>query len=149
MVSSEPKGPANVANTASPLKAHESSGKRANGQKFKPGGAGGARKFDKFGGGAGKSFVKPGAGGAKKFDKSGPGGFKKFDKSGATGDKRLGGNKFRGKPQTQPQAPAEGEKQDWNKFKKEKKDLKLKRKSAKDTYEISKEANQIHEKLRW
>ncbi|EDX18530.1 protein penguin [Drosophila simulans] len=154
MVSLEPKGPANVANTASPLKANKSPGKPANGQKFKPGGAGGAKKFDKFGGGAGKKFAKPGAGGAKKFDKSGPGGFKKFDKSGATGDKRLGGNKFaegnkfRGKPQTQPQAPAEGEKQDWNKFKKEKKDLKLKRKSAKDTYEISKEANQIHEKLR-
>ncbi|EDV47614.1 protein penguin [Drosophila erecta] len=143
MVSSEPKGPANVAKTASPFKANKSPGKPANGQKFKPGGAGGAKKFD-----------KSGAGGARKFDKSGSGGFRKFDKSGAAGDKRLGGNKFaegnkfRGKPQTQPQAPAEGEKQDWNKFKKEKKDLKLKRKSAKDTYEISKEANQIHEKLR-
>nr|XP_016937255.1 protein penguin [Drosophila suzukii] len=149
MVSSEPKGPAKVAKTTTP-------GKPANGQKFKPGGAGGARKFDKSGGGPGKKFDKPGANGPRKFDKSGSGAFKKFDKPGPDGAKKFGGggnkfaegNKFRGKPQAQPQAPAEGEKQDWNKFKQEKKDLKLKRKSSKDTYEITKEAKQIYEKLR-
>ncbi|XP_017085760.1 protein penguin [Drosophila eugracilis] len=154
MVSSEPKGPANVAKVVKPLKANRPPGKFVNGQKFKPGGAGGERKFDKSGGAPGKKFEKPGAGGAKKFDKSGPGGFKKFDKSGSADGKKFGGNKFadsnkfRGKPQTQAQAPAEGEKQDWNKFKQEKKELKLKRKSSKDTYEITKEAKQIYEKLR-
>ncbi|XP_016994988.2 protein penguin [Drosophila takahashii] len=127
MVSSEPKRPAPKGNR-SPSKP------AAQGQKFKPGGAGGARKFDKSGGGPGKKFDKPGADGGRKF-------------GGGGGNSN---NKFRGKPvkQAQPQAPAEGEKQDWNKFKQEKKDLKLKRKSSKDTYEITKEAKQIYEKLR-
>ncbi|KAI8033828.1 protein penguin [Drosophila gunungcola] len=156
MVSSEPKGPSKVAKTGDkPPPAFKAN--KSPGQKFKPGGAGGARKFDKSAGGPGK----PGAGGTRRFDnKSGTGNFKKFDKSGgaAGGFKKFdkgggagaaGGNKFRGKPQAQQtQAPAEGEKQDWNKFKQEKKDLKLKRKSSKDTYEITKEAKQIYEKLR-
>ncbi|XP_017056080.1 protein penguin [Drosophila ficusphila] len=152
MVSSDPKGTGKVSKSITPLKANKSPGKPANGQKFKPKGAEGAGKFNKSAGGPGKQFDKPGAGGAKKFDKPGASGYKKFDKSGANGGKKFGGNKFaegnkfRGKPQTQ--TPAEGEKQDWNKFKQEKKDLKLKRKSSKDTYEITKEAKQIYEKLR-
>ncbi|XP_037938189.1 protein penguin [Teleopsis dalmanni] len=40
------------------------------------------------------------------------------------------------------------EKTDWNKFKKDKKELKLKRKQAKDSYQISIEAKQIYEKLK-
>ncbi|XP_017030276.1 protein penguin [Drosophila kikkawai] len=153
MVSSEAKGTAKVAKTGvkppPAFKPNKSPGKPVNGQKFKSAG-GGAKRFDKpAGAGSGKRFDKSGggAGGFKKFDKSGggAGGFKKFDKSGG---KKFGGNnnnKFAGKPQ---QAPAEGEKQDWAKFKQEKKDLKLKRKSTRDTYEITKEAKQIYEKLR-
>ncbi|XP_067640488.1 protein penguin [Eurosta solidaginis] len=45
-------------------------------------------------------------------------------------------------------ASADGEKTDWRKFKQEKKELKLKRKQAKDSYEISVEAKQIYEKLK-
>lgn len=45
--------------------------------------------------------------------------------------------------------PADGEKTDWRKFKQEKKELKLKRKQAKDSYEVSVEAKQIYEKLKW
>lgn len=144
MVSSEAKGTAKVAKTGDKpppaFKPNKSPGKPANGQKFKPAGGAGAKRFDKPGGGF------------KKFDKSGGGtrGFKKFDKAGAgPGAKKFGGNsnnKFSGKPQA---TPAEGEKQDWAKFKQEKKDLKLKRKSTRDTYEITKEAKQIYEKLRW
>ncbi|XP_068159994.1 protein penguin [Drosophila tropicalis] len=58
-------------------------------------------------------------------------------------------NKFKGKPgQAGPPTPQPGEKQDWAKFKQEKKDLKLKRKSSRDTYEVSKQIMQIYEKLR-
>ncbi|XP_011182012.2 protein penguin [Zeugodacus cucurbitae] len=89
-----------------------------------------------------KPFGKPGANkfagkpGANKFAGkfNGPG---KFDKN-ATGKKQgaKGG------------APADGEKTDWRKFKQEKKELKLKRKQAKDSYEVSVEAKQIYEKLK-
>ncbi|KAH8287069.1 hypothetical protein KR054_001747 [Drosophila jambulina] len=151
MVSSEAKGAAKVAKTGTKpppaFKPNKSPGKpgkpTANGQKFKSAGGGAAKRA-----GPGKQFDKSGGGGFKKFDKSagGAGGFKKFDKSGG---KKFGGNnnsnnKFAGKSP----APAEGEKQDWAKFKQEKKDLKLKRKSTRDTYEITKEAKQIYEKLR-
>ncbi|XP_061398364.1 protein penguin-like [Musca vetustissima] len=65
-------------------------------------------------------------------------------------------NKFAGKPKFgKPEGDggagggdAKPEKTDWNKFKQEKKDLKLKRKQGKDTYEISIEAKQIYEKLK-
>lgn len=42
----------------------------------------------------------------------------------------------------------EHEKTDWKKYKQEKKDLKLKRKQSKDSYEVSIEAKQIYEKLK-
>ncbi|KAH8400467.1 hypothetical protein KR222_000957, partial [Zaprionus bogoriensis] len=61
-------------------------------------------------------------------------------------------NKFAGKkPQPgggAPPTPAAGEKQDWNKFKKEKKELKLKRKSTRDTYEITQEVKKIYEQVK-
>ncbi|KAH8238448.1 hypothetical protein KR032_006948 [Drosophila birchii] len=146
MVSSEANGTAKVAKTGTkPLAAFKpTKSPGGNGQKFKSAG-GGAKRFDKSG--------RAGSSG-KRFDKSGGGalGFKKFGKpGGGAGGKKFGGNnssnnKFAGRPQAQ--APAEGEKQDWAKFKQEKKDLKLKRKSTRDTYEITKEAKQIYEKLR-
>ena len=60
------------------------------------------------------------------------------------------GNKFAGKPKFDEKQPAEGqtEKTDWRKFKQDKKDLKLKRKQSKSTYELSIEAKQIYEKLK-
>ena len=60
------------------------------------------------------------------------------------------GNKFAGKPKFNEKKPAEGqnEKTDWRKFKQDKKDLKLKRKQSKNTYELSIEAKQIYEKLK-
>lgn len=60
------------------------------------------------------------------------------------------GNKFAGKPKFAEKKPAEGqnEKTDWRKFKQDKKDLKLKRKQSKNTYELSIEAKQIYEKLK-
>lgn len=139
MVSSKPKGTAKVAATGDKpppaFKANKSGSKPAGGPKFKSGGAPG-------------KVGKPGPGGAKKFGGAGkpggPGGFNKFSKPGGAAGGGPGAKKFNGKPQ----APAEGEKQDWAKFKKDKKDLKLKRKSSKDTYEITKEAKQIYEKLR-
>lgn len=48
--------------------------------------------------------------------------------------------------QTKPAAP---EKVDWNKFKQEKKDLRLKRKMTKTGFEKISEAKQIYEKLKW
>lgn len=41
------------------------------------------------------------------------------------------------------------EKQDWNKFKKDKKDLKLKRKQGKDLFELTVEGKKLYEKLKW
>ncbi|KAH8408996.1 hypothetical protein KR009_004982 [Drosophila setifemur] len=157
MVSSKPKGTAKVAKTGAKPPPAFKANKPGSGHKFKPGGA---KKFEKTegedsGAAPAKKFVKPRGSGA------GPKGFKKFDKSADGGPKKFGGNnkfggnqkpgdnkfnKFKGKPN--PLAPAEGEKQDWAKFKQEKKDLKLKRKSTRDTYEITKEAKQIYEKLR-
>lgn len=40
-------------------------------------------------------------------------------------------------------------KQDWGKFKKEKKDLKLKRKQGKDLFELTVESKKLYEKLKW
>ncbi|XP_017487674.1 PREDICTED: protein penguin-like isoform X2 [Rhagoletis zephyria] len=79
---------------------------------------------DKF---APKSLGKPGAGQPRGLDK--------FGKNGK-------------KPGLKGAAPGEGEKTDWRKFKQEKKELKLKRKQAKDSYEVSVEAKQIYEKLK-
>lgn len=45
--------------------------------------------------------------------------------------------------------PAPTEKVDWNKFKQEKKELRLKRKSTKTGFEKINEAKQIYEKLKW
>ncbi|XP_023295770.2 protein penguin [Lucilia cuprina] len=60
------------------------------------------------------------------------------------------GNKFAGKPKFGEKNATDGEpeKTDWRKFKQDKKDLKLKRKQTKNTYEISIEAKQIYEKLK-
>ncbi|XP_034659526.1 protein penguin [Drosophila subobscura] len=82
-----------------------------------------------------KSNLKPGNKKSNDKLKSAPNFAKKSDG---------GHNKFAGKPV----CSGEPEKQDWNKFKQEKKELKLKRKSTRDTYEITKEAKQIYEKLR-
>lgn len=87
---------------------------------------------------------------------------KKVDKSKQSKSKP---NLFKGKPSTflhgkLPNAKGEpfsrkkvtetkpAEKTDWNKFKKEKKELKLKRKQTKDSYEIAVEAKKIYEKLK-
>lgn len=56
---------------------------------------------------------------------------------------------FNGKGHNSGAPAAAGEKQDWNKFKKEKKDLKLKRKSTRDTYEITQEVKKIYEQVKW
>ncbi|XP_001354871.3 protein penguin [Drosophila pseudoobscura] len=89
-----------------------------------------------------KSNFKPGNNKPNNKFKSAP----KFAKKSDNTKAKPGGahNKFAGKPV----CSGEPEKQDWNKFKKEKKELKLKRKSTRDTYEITKEAKQIYEKLR-
>ncbi|XP_075158929.1 pumilio and CPL domain-containing protein penguin [Haematobia irritans] len=101
-------------------------------------------KFSKEGNA--KSDKKP------KFSKpTKPSGGKFSGNSNKTNSSRPG-NKFAGKPKfpiKQDDAGGnKGEKTDWNKFKQEKKDLKLKRKQGKDTYEISIEAKQIYEKLK-
>ncbi|XP_022209174.2 protein penguin [Drosophila obscura] len=77
-------------------------------------------------------------------DKSAPKFVRKSDNENTKPKPGGGHNKFAGKPV----CSGEPEKQDWNKFKKDKKELKLKRKSTRDTYEITKEAKQIYEKLR-
>lgn len=58
-------------------------------------------------------------------------------------------NKFAagGKPQAGQNEVSE--KQDWNKFKQEKKELKLKRKSNRDTYEVTQEVKKIYEQVKW
>ncbi|XP_004536437.1 protein penguin [Ceratitis capitata] len=66
-----------------------------------------------------------------------PGNIRKFDK-----------NSSSNKPGVKGNLPADGEKTDWRKFKQDKKELKLKRKQAKDSYEVSVEAKQIYEKLK-
>lgn len=45
--------------------------------------------------------------------------------------------------------PSATEKVDWKKFKQEKKDLKLKRKSSKAGFDQISEAKQIYERLKW
>ncbi|XP_017143234.1 protein penguin [Drosophila miranda] len=89
-----------------------------------------------------KSNFKPGNNKPNNKFKSAPKFAKKSDNTKAKPG--AGHNKFAGKPVCSGQP----EKQDWNKFKQEKKELKLKRKSTRDTYEITKEAKQIYEKLR-
>lgn len=56
-------------------------------------------------------------------------------------------NLFKGKP-SKALADAKPEKTDWNKFKKEKKELKMKRKQTKDSYEVTVEAKKIYEQLK-
>lgn len=75
------------------------------------------------------AILKPGGG------KKVPGKFSK-----PTGPKKFGDKN---------EKPESNEKTDWNKLKKEKKELKLKRKKAKDTYEVAAEVKQIYEKLKW
>lgn len=98
-----------------------------------------------------KVGVKPGdkiQGNASKFKGKGD---KKFGgKPGNKFDHRPG-NKFAGKPKIEGESAdklGEPEKTDWRKFKQDKKDLKLKRKQSKNTYELSIEAKQIYEKLK-
>lgn len=85
----------------------------------------------------------------------GGGSTNKFKGDGKRGGFKGKNNKFGGKkPQfngkaNSSAAPNAGEKQDWNKFKKEKKDLKLKRKSTRDTYEITQEVKKIYEQVKW
>lgn len=74
------------------------------------------------------AILKPGGG------KKVPGKFSK-----PTGPKKFGDKN---------EKPESNEKTDWNKLKKEKKELKLKRKKAKDTYEVAAEVKQIYEKLK-
>lgn len=94
-------------------------------------------KFSKPGGGAGG-----GGGGPHKFGKS------PSSKFGA-GKKPF--NKFAGKSRAAPDAAAAAApvKQDWSKFKKEKKELKLKRKQGKDLFELTVEGKKLYEKLKW
>lgn len=71
---------------------------------------------------------------------------------GAGGAKKNFQNKFAGKPTADLNATANPfEKQDWNKFKKDKKDLKLKRKQGdnKDLFELTVDAKKVYEELRW
>ncbi|ALC49480.1 pen, partial [Drosophila busckii] len=58
-------------------------------------------------------------------------------------------NKFAGKPKPGAAVQANaGEKQDWHKFKAEKKELKLKRKRTRDTYEVTQEVKKIYEQVK-
>ncbi|XP_060663823.1 protein penguin [Drosophila nasuta] len=60
-------------------------------------------------------------------------------------------NKFADRNQKGKNTAANGtstEKTDWNKFKKEKKELKLKRKQTRDTYEVTVEVKKIYEQLK-
>ncbi|EDV92461.1 protein penguin [Drosophila grimshawi] len=75
----------------------------------------------------------------------------KFKANGKRGfEGKNSSNKFAtGKPHPGKGAtPATDEKQDWTKFKQEKKDLKLKRKSTRDTYEITQEVKKIYEQVK-
>lgn len=107
--------------------------------------------------GAKPSTSKPDAGGVKKS--------KYQSKPGASGSVGGGGkpggkpgiakkpgfqNKF-AKPAPPGQEAKPFEKQDWNKFKKEKKELKLKRKQGdnKDLFELTIEGKKVYEELRW
>uniref|UniRef100_A0A034VQG9 Protein penguin n=1 Tax=Bactrocera dorsalis TaxID=27457 RepID=A0A034VQG9_BACDO len=107
-----------------PTKANKFAKKSTGNSKFPPkNGKPGANKFS----------GKPGANKfVGKFNGSGK--FDKNDKGKKLGEKGSG--------------PADGEKTDWRKFKQEKKELKLKRKQAKDSYQVSVEAKQIYEKLK-
>ncbi|KAH8294499.1 hypothetical protein KR044_005278, partial [Drosophila immigrans] len=60
-----------------------------------------------------------------------------------------GKNAFSGPPGKSTATPVEtGEKTDWNKFKQDKKELKLKRKRTRDTYEVTVEVKKIYEQLK-
>lgn len=81
-----------------------------------------------------KSFAKPGV---KKFNATGASfkkGNPKFQK-----DKKFG---------NKPSTPAVPEKKDWNQLKKDKKELKLKRKQTKDLFELTVQGKKIYEKLK-
>lgn len=76
--------------------------------------------------------------GDKKF------GAKKF------GDKKFDDKKMYEKNAKTPRDPKEPlEKPDWKKMKEDKKNLRLKRKSGKDLFELTVQAMQIYEKLKW
>ncbi|XP_037818715.1 protein penguin [Lucilia sericata] len=104
-------------------------------------------KTQKFGKPTKFSGAKGGAGKDSKFKGKGDSKF-----AGKPGNKFAPrpGNKFAGKPKFGEKNATDGEpeKTDWRKFKQDKKDLKLKRKQSKNTYEISIEAKQIYEKLK-
>ena len=89
--------------------------------------------------------AKPGSKGKphNKFDKNAKGG-QNFKNKNANFQ-----NKFKGKPGAGPAGGGEPEKTDWRKFKQDKKDLKLKRKQSKDSYQLTIEAKQLYEKLKW
>lgn len=53
------------------------------------------------------------------------------------------------KPDGQTKPATTSEKVDWNKFKQEKKELRLKRKSAKTGFDKISEAKKIYEQLKW
>lgn len=106
------------------------------------------------------------AGGTKKprFEKNA--GSTKFKPKGASNEKinkpgggRPGGpifkfskkpfNKFAGKSKAATEVSAAPVKQDWGKFKKDKKELKLKRKQGKDLFELTVEGKKLYEQLKW
>lgn len=113
-------------------------------------------------GGAGNKFGDK-SGGDKKFPPKKFGdkkfgdkkfGDKKFgDKKFAPkkfGDKKFDDKKMYEKNAKTPRDPKEPlEKPDWKKMKEDKKNLRLKRKSGKDLFELTVQAMQIYEKLKW
>lgn len=103
-------------------------------------------------GGAGNGDKK--AGGDKKFAPKKFGdkkfGDKKFGNKKKFGDKKIDDKKMYEKNAKTPRDPKEPlEKPDWKKMKEDKKNLRLKRKSGKDLFELTVQAMQIYEKLKW
>lgn len=74
----------------------------------------------------------------------------KRKKFGATGTFKKGNSKFKkDKKFENKSATVTPEKKDWNKLKKDKKELKLKRKQTKDLFELTVQGKKIYEKLKW
>lgn len=98
-------------------------------------------------------LAKPGEHNLKRKDKYNNKNGYQFAKNNSNKFTHRPGNKFAAKPsfganKSNNETLGEPDKTDWRKFKQDKKDLKLKRKQSKNTYEISIEAKKIYEKLK-
>lgn len=76
----------------------------------------------------------------------------KTKKFGGSGTFKKGNPKF-SKDKKFGNAPSNGteapEKKDWNQLKKDKKELKIKRKQTKDLFELTVQGKKIYEKMKW